>query len=70
MARKEEAMVELEIKTLARRLDTVERENRRLKRAGVATTTRGLKRSWPNWRRKRRRPALSDKAGKVIWSAP
>ena len=34
MARKEEAMVELEIETLARRLDRVERENRRLKQAG------------------------------------
>ncbi len=34
MARKEEAMVELEIETLARRLYRVERENRRLKRAG------------------------------------
>ncbi len=34
MARKEEAMVELEIETLARRLDRVERENRRIKRAG------------------------------------
>ncbi len=34
MARKEEAMVELEIETLARRLERVERENRRLKRAG------------------------------------
>jgi hypothetical protein len=28
MARKEEAMVELEIETLARQLDRVERENR------------------------------------------
>jgi hypothetical protein len=35
MARKEEAMVELEIETLARRVDRVERENRYLKRAGV-----------------------------------
>ncbi len=34
MARKEGAMVELEIETLARRLDRVERENRRLKQAG------------------------------------
>jgi len=31
MARKEEAMVELEIETLPRRLERVERENRRLK---------------------------------------
>ncbi len=31
MVRKEEAMVELEIETLARRLERVERENRRLK---------------------------------------
>jgi len=35
MARKEEAMVELEIETLARRLDRVDRENRRLKQVGV-----------------------------------
>ncbi len=35
MAKKEEAMVELEIETLARRVDRVERENRLLKRAGV-----------------------------------
>ena len=35
MAKKEEAMVELEIETLARRLERVERENRWLKGAGV-----------------------------------
>jgi len=35
MAKKEEAMVELKIETLARRLDRVERENRRMKQAGV-----------------------------------
>ena len=34
MARKEGAMVELRIETLARRLDRVERESRRLERAG------------------------------------
>ncbi len=38
MARKEEAMVELEIETLARRLDRVEGENRWLKQAGVAVS--------------------------------
>ncbi len=41
MARKEEAMVELEIETLARRL---ERENRRLKVAGVVVLASWYKR--------------------------
>ncbi len=40
MARKEDAMVELKIETLARRLDRVERENRRIKRAGRSRTVK------------------------------
>ncbi len=41
MARKEEAMVELEMETLARRLGRVERENQRFKRAGKVTVGEG-----------------------------
>jgi len=40
MARKEVAMVELEIETLAGRLDRVERENRWLKVAGRSRTVK------------------------------
>ncbi len=36
----------------------------------LATKTSGSRRSWPNWKRKRRGPGQSDKAGKVLWSAP
>ncbi len=41
MARKEEAMVELEIETLARRLDRVERGNQQIKRAGKVKVGEG-----------------------------
>ncbi len=41
MARKGEAMVELEIETLARRLDRVEQENQRFKRAGKVKVGEG-----------------------------
>ncbi len=44
MARKEEAMVELQIEALARRLDPVERENGRLKAAGVVVLASWYKR--------------------------
>ncbi len=41
MARKEEAMVERKIETLARRLDRVEQENRQIKRAGKVKVGEG-----------------------------
>jgi len=44
MAKKEGAMVELKIETLARRLDRVERENGRLKVAGVVVLASWYKR--------------------------